>query len=118
MRKTAAICFFSIVLLALCVLPAPARAQGTTAREPDSEYVEKKPAPKPRGGGGLFDFLPFVGSRPRKVEPEKLEPAPPPEAATNRARGTHPTPGFALPRQEDRPSPTRQNPTSPRPCAS
>ena len=79
MRKTAAICFFSIVLLALCVLPAPARAQGTTAREPDSEYVEKKPAPKPRGGGGLFDFLPFVGSRPRKVEPEKLEPAPPPE---------------------------------------
>ncbi len=79
MRKSTAICVFSIVLSALCVWPAPARGEDTSAREPDSEYVEKKPVPKRREGGGLFDFLPFVGSRPRKVEPEKLEPSPPPE---------------------------------------
>lgn len=54
-----------------------AQARKTEEREPDSAYVEKEDAPR-QSEGGLFDFLPFVGRDRTRVEPEKLEPTPPP----------------------------------------
>jgi len=79
MRKSAFICLFAIVLLGLCSSRTPAQGRKAPEREPDSEYVEKRDTSKRRGG--LFDFLPFVGSRTRKVEPERLEPSPRPQAS-------------------------------------
>ncbi len=78
MRKTALILLSASVLLAPLSRPATAQARKPTEPEPDSEYVEKKSVPKRSEGGGLFDFLPFVGSRQRSIEPEKLEPSPAP----------------------------------------
>lgn len=64
-----------VISMTLVVPAALAESKKTTEREPDSEYVEKKPASKRREGGGLFDFLPFVDTRPSRVEPEKLKPS-------------------------------------------
>ncbi|MBI4831065.1 MAG: hypothetical protein HY801_05825, partial [Candidatus Lindowbacteria bacterium] len=49
----------------------------TGAEEPDSEYVDSDAKSEQKEeGGGLFDFLPFVGEPPKKVESEKLTPSP------------------------------------------
>ena len=79
MKKTF-IVFFSLAFLA-CSLQSSAFAQArkTQEREPDSKYVEKKEDRKRRSGGGLFDFLPFVGGRRTKVAPEDLKPSPTPQ---------------------------------------
>lgn len=68
-----------VISMTLVVPSAFAESKKTTRREPDSEYVAKERASKRREGGGLFDFLPFVGTRPSRVEPEKLKPSPLPQ---------------------------------------
>ena len=79
MKKTF-IVFFSLAFLACCLQSsALAQERKTPAREPDSEYVEKKEDRKRRSGGGLFDFLPFVGGRRATVAPETLKPSPAPQ---------------------------------------
>lgn len=78
MRKIFFICLLVTAFFCLSLVSAIAQTRKTDSRPPDSEYVEQEPKPK-REGGGLFDFLPFVGKRSQKVPPEKLAPSPLPK---------------------------------------
>ena len=80
MRKRAGICLALVISMTLVVPSAFAESKKATRREPDSEYVAKERASKRREGGGLFDFLPFIGTRPSRVESEKLKPSPGPRS--------------------------------------
>lgn len=79
MKKKTIITLSLAILFGLFHSSAFSQARPTPKYEPDSEYIEKKDTLKRRNGGGLFSFLPFVGRSKTRVEPEKLEPSPPPQ---------------------------------------
>jgi hypothetical protein len=79
MKRISTVSFLSLLVMCLLFLPAFTWAQEASSREPDSEYVEKGREPESEEGGGLFDFLPFVGGGQKKIELERLVPTPKPE---------------------------------------
>lgn len=78
MQRILIIFLLAAVSLCLSFVSAFAQTQKADRRPPDSEYVEREPKPE-RDGGGLFDFLPFVGRRSKNVPPEDLAPSPLPK---------------------------------------
>jgi hypothetical protein len=79
MKKT----FLTVVLMTLLGFAfdtAIAQNKVEEGRLPDSAYMEQEEK-KPSGGGGLLDFLPFMGGRSKPVPPEDLTPSPRPQKA-------------------------------------
>jgi hypothetical protein len=59
--------------------PAAAQTSAPEAKEPVSEYVEGgSESAEEEEGGGLLDFLPFVGGESKEIQLEKLLPSPQP----------------------------------------
>lgn len=76
--KTKFLCAVLVLLLGFAIDPALAQTE-EEGNAPDSAYLEED---KPNDdGGGLFDFLPFVGGRSKPVTPEVLTPSPKPKKA-------------------------------------
>jgi hypothetical protein len=79
MKKATGIFSAVLFIAGLFSLPAFAQTERPESRKLDSEYVEKEKGAERDDEGGLFDFLPFVDSGRKKIQPENLRPSPKPK---------------------------------------